>query len=107
MSLTNNRRVPGSSMRSIMRAATPSLSGIEANSATLTVIADLTESIGGSGVVVRCPSSGDTVNAIAAMARNGPAIMRVLRGGLGVREGWGQSRIGTIQRTSQRSYADV
>ena len=38
MSLTNRRRVVGSSTRVIMRAATPSMSGSEANSRSVTVM---------------------------------------------------------------------
>ena len=38
MSLTNRRRVAGSSTSVIMRAATPSMSGNEANSRSVTVM---------------------------------------------------------------------
>ena len=59
MSLTNSRRVPGSSTRCIMRAATPSMSGSEANSRTLTVMTPSVAAIGvGNGSLLWPGGSG-------------------------------------------------
>ena len=55
MSLTNMRRVPGSSTNSIIRAASPPTSGIEANSRNLTRITPSVAGIGaGNGSVAVC-----------------------------------------------------
>ena len=56
MSLTNRRRVVGSSTRVIMRAATPSMSGSDANSRSVTVMTPSSRAIGcGKGSFV-CPA---------------------------------------------------
>ena len=56
MSLTNRRRVAGSSTRVIMRAATPSMSGSDANSRSVTVMTPSLLTIGcGKGLFV-CPA---------------------------------------------------
>ena len=55
MSLTNRRFVAGSSTRVIMRAATPSMSGSDANSRRVTVMTPSVRAIGcGNGSFV-CP----------------------------------------------------
>ena len=56
MSLTNRRRVAGSSTSVIMRAATPSMSGSDANSRSVTVMTPSSLTIGcGKGSFV-CPA---------------------------------------------------
>lgn len=59
MSLTNSRRVPGSSTRFIIRAATPPMSGSNANSRSLTWITPSVAAIGaGKGSAVWPGGSG-------------------------------------------------
>ncbi len=67
MSLTNRRFVAGSSTRVIMRAATPSMSGSEANSRSVTVMTPSVLAIGcGNGWFV-CPG-GAAQGAFRALA---------------------------------------
>ena len=59
MSLTNRRRVAGSSTRVIMRAATPAMSGSDANSRSVTVMTPWSRTIGcGKGSFVWPAGSG-------------------------------------------------
>src|SRR5262245_43385720 len=67
MSLTKRRPVPGSSTITIIRAATPSRSGIVANSRPPTVIAPSVTGIGfGKGSMVLCARTSGENSSIAA-----------------------------------------
>src|SRR5688572_28521365 len=70
MSLTNRQRVPGSSTRSMTRAACPPLSGIEANSTKLTLITPSVAAIGvGNGSLVVCANGDEASNSAPTTTR--------------------------------------
>src|SRR3977135_2960977 len=75
MSLTNSRRVPGSLTRSIMRAGSRAMSGIDANSAMFTRIASPLSAIGFGNGSMLCARRQDAVSTVAATTRISCLVM--------------------------------
>jgi hypothetical protein len=70
MSLTNNRRVPGSFTNVIVRAAVPSMSGTAANGRNFTTMTPSAAGMGvGNGSFVDCPFAGACMSRRAAIKR--------------------------------------
>ncbi len=73
MSLTKNRRVPGSWDMSIIRAGSPPTSGIEANSTALTRITPSVAAMGrGNGSLPVWANAGTATRSVASVTRISP-----------------------------------